>query len=168
MAAGREFSPDEDRLHGAPVALISDRLWRNRFSASRNALGKSIVLNGVDCTIGGVLPPDFRLWIDAAEADVYAPLGQGDPIWIRDRTIHPGIAFIARLKPAVTIAQARAEMDAVQSHLNRIYPAEDRGLGAAVMPLKQAIVGDASGTLLLLLGAVGLVLLIACAMSPIS
>jgi predicted permease len=163
MAAGREFSLDEDRPHGAPVALIGDRLWRNRFSGSRNALGKSIALNGVDYTITGVLPRDFRLWIDAAEADVYTPLGQGDPIWIRDRTIHPGIAFIARLKPGVTIAHARAEMDAVQSHLNQLYPAEDRGLGTDVMPLKHAIVGDVSGTLLLLLGAVGLVLLIACA-----
>ncbi len=98
-----------------------------------------------------------------AEADVYTPLGQGDPIWIRDRTIHPGIAFIGRLKPAVTIAQARAEMDAVQSHLNQLYPAEDRGLGIDVVPLKHVIVGDVSGTLLLMLGAVGLVLLIACA-----
>ena len=160
---GHEFSPDEDRPHGAPMALISNHLWRNRFSGSRNALGKSIALDGVDYTIAGVLPPDFRLLIDAVEADVYTPIGQGDPIWIRDRTIHPGIAFIARLKPDVSIAQARAEMDAVQTHLNQLYPAEDRGLGTDIRPLKQVIVGDVSSMLLLMLGAVGLVLLIACA-----
>ena len=107
-----------------------------------------------------MLLSSFRLLGD--EADVYTPLGQGDPLIYSDRTIHP-VTCIARLEPGVTIAQSDAEMGAVQDHLNQIYAAADRGLGAKVKSLKQQIVGDVSGTLLMLLGAVGIVLLIACA-----
>jgi len=160
---GREFSPQEDRHHGAPVVIISNRLWKNRFAGSPMLLGQSITLDGVDYTIIGVLPPEFRLWADTINDDIYTPLGQVDAPFDNDRTIHPGIGCIARLKPGVTVAQARAEMGAVQNRLNRLYPAEDRGLGTDVVPLKQEIVGDVSRTLLMLLGAVGLVLLIACA-----
>ena len=90
------------------------------------------------------------------------PLAQGDPLIYSDRTIHPVIC-IARLKPGVTLAQSDAEMSAVQDHLDQLYPAADRGLGANVRSLKQEFVGDVSGTLLMLFGAVGIVLLIACA-----
>jgi predicted permease len=157
---GREFSPDEDKPGGAPVVLISDRLWRDRFAGSKNALGKSVTLDGVDYTIAGVLPADFRLLGD--DADVYTPIGQGDPLIYGDRTIHP-ILCIGRLKPGVTIAQSEAEIGVIQEHLDQRYPSADGGLGANVRPLKQEFVADVSGTLLLLLGAVGIVLLIACA-----
>ena len=161
LSLGRDFSPQEDRHGGAPVVVISPRLWRNRFSGSAAAVGKSLTLDGSDYTIVGVAPFGFRLV--GGDADVYTPLGQGDPLFINDRTIHPGILCIARLKPGVTVGQARAEMDAVQYRLNQLYPAADRGLGANVTPLKQTIVGNSRKTLLMLLGAVGLVLLIACA-----
>ena len=103
----------------------------------------------------------FVSW--ATNADVYTPLGQGDPLILNDRTIHP-IFCIARLKPGVSMAQARGG-DGYESRIIWIssIPIADRGLGTTSMPLKQVIVGDVSGTLLLLLGAVGLVLLIACA-----
>jgi predicted permease len=117
-------------------------------------------LDGVDYTIAGVLPAGFRLFGD--DADVYTPIGRGDPLIYGDRTIHP-ILCVARLKPGVTIAQSEAEMGAIQEHLDRLYPSADRGLGANVKPLKHEFVADVSGTLLLLLGAVGIVLLIACA-----
>jgi len=161
LALGRDFSPQEDVHRGAPVVIISGRLWRSRFSGSSEALGKYITLDGSDYTIVGVLPFGFHLI--GNDADVYTPLGQGDPLVVNDRTMHPGILCIARLKPGVTVAQARAEMGAVQNQLNQVYPAADRGLGTDVVPLKQEIVGDVSKTLVLLLGAVGLVLLIACA-----
>jgi len=157
---GREFSPDEDKHGGPPVVIISNRLWRNRFAASTAALGKSVTLDGVDYTVVGVLPEDFRTL--GEEADVYVPPGQGDPLIYGDRTIHP-IFCIARLKPGITIAQSEAEMGAMQEHLDRLYPPADRGLGANVQPLKHEFVAEVSGTLLLLLGAVGIVLLIACA-----
>ena len=155
---GRDFSPSEDRPHAAPAAIISDRLWRDRFASSPQALGKSVIMEGVEFTVIGVLPPGFRFWNDA---DVYTSLGQGEPLLYNDRTIH-GISGIARLRPGVSIGQAESEMTAVQENLDRLYPAADRNLGIDIVPLKQMIVGDTGGTLLLLLGAVGIVLLIAC------
>jgi predicted permease len=155
---GRDFSPAEDQPHGAPAAIISDRLWHDRFASSPQVLGKSVILDGVDFTIIGVLQPGFHFWTDA---DVYTPLGQGEPLSYSDRTIH-GIASIARLKPGISIRQAEGEMSAVQENLDRLYPAADRNLGVDILPLKQSIVGNAGGTLLFLLGAVGIVLLIAC------
>ena len=163
LTLGREFSPEEGRHNGAPVAIISNRLWKNRFAGNPNALGTTITLDGVGYTIIGILPAEFHLWISANDADVYTPLGQGDPFFINDRTVHSGIVCIARLRPGVTITQASAEMSGIESRLRQIYPAADRGVEADVVPLQQEIVGDARQTLLLLLGAVGLVLLIACA-----
>ena len=157
---GREFSPEEDKRGGLRAVIISNRLWRNRFAASTAALGKSVTLDGVDYTVVGVLPENFRVLGEAA--DVYVPPGQGDPLIFGDRTIHP-ILCVARLKPGVTLAQSEAEMGAIQEHLDRLYPSADAGLGANVKPLKHEFVADVSGTLLMLLGAVGIVLLIACA-----
>jgi len=157
---GREFSPEEDKQGAAPVVLISDRLWRNRFAGSIEALGKSVTLDGVDYTVAGVLPASFRVFGD--DAEVYTPIGQGDPLIYGDRTIHP-ILCVARLKSGTTIAQSEAEIGAIQAHLDQLYPSADRGLGASVRPLKHEFVADVSATLLLLLGAVGIVLLIACA-----
>jgi predicted permease len=160
LTLGREFSTQEDRHGGAPVAVISNRLWRDRFAGSPKALGKVVTLNGVDYTIVGVAPPGFHLFSNPA---VYTPLGQRNPVLLNPRGSHDDMVSIARLKPGVNIAQAQAEMDAIQDHLDQLYPKADQGLGAKLVPLKQQIVGDISGTLLLLLGAVGLLLLIACA-----
>ena len=160
LALGREFSPQEDQPGGAPVVIIGSRLWKDRFAGSPDALGKRLTLDGIGRTIVGVLPPTFRLE-DAA--DVYTPLGQGDPLFLNNRAIHPGILAIARLRPGVNISQAQAEMGTIQNSLDQLYPDADRDLGTDVVPLKQQIVGNAGRTLLLLLGAVGLVLLIACA-----
>ena len=158
-AIGHDFTPLEDVPHGTPVAIISDRLWRDRFASSPQALGKSMILDGVDYTIVGVLPPGFHFITDA---DVYTPLAQGEPLFYGDRTIH-SVVVIARLNRAVSIAQAQSEMSAVQKNLERLYPVADGKLGTNIVPLKQEIVGDVGGTLLLLLGAVSVVLLIACA-----
>lgn len=156
---GREFSPQEDQPHAAPAVVISDRLWKDRFASSPQALGRTITLDGVETTIVGILPPKFRLWTDM---DVYTSLAQGEPLLYNDRTIH-SIVAVARLKPGVSMGQAEGEISAVQENLDRLYPAADRNLGTDIVPLKQSIVGDVRGTLLLLLGAVGIVLLIACA-----
>jgi predicted permease len=157
---GRDFSPQEDQRGGAPVVIISNRLWRSRFGASPQTLGQSVTLGGIDYSIVGVLPAEFR-FID--DADVYLPLGQHNPLLLEARGSHDDMVSIARLKSGVSITQAQAEMSAIQDHLDQLYPDTDRGLGADVEPLKQMIVGDVRGTLLLLLGAVGLVLLITCA-----
>jgi len=165
LTLGREFSPEEDRFGGNPVAIITSRLWRNRFEGSPKALGKSLTLGGVDYTIIGVTPFGVTTLGSPLEddADVYTPLGQSDPLILNDRAAHNGIYALARLAPGVTWAQAQAEISTIQNGLDHLYPDANRDLGIYIEPLKQFVVGDAGKMLLLLSGAVGLVLLIACA-----
>ena len=160
LALGRELSAEEDWITGPPAVVISDRLWRERFAGSTTALGKTVALNGADYTVVGVLRPGFRL--NQQQADVYTALGRGDTLFLSDRAIH-NILCIARLQPEVSIDQARAEMNTVQEQIDQLNPDTERSLGVYVVPLKQVLVGDVGGTLLLLLGAVGVLLLIACA-----
>jgi putative ABC transport system permease protein len=160
LALGRDFTAQEDRAGGPPAAVISNRLWHDRFAASPAALGATVTLSGVDYTIVGVLPAGFRF--EDQPADVYTPLGGGDPLIRNDRAIH-NLISVGRLKPDVSVGQARAEMNSVQEQIDRLNPATERGLGTYIVLLKDFLVGDLSGTLSLLLGAVGLVLLIACA-----
>jgi predicted permease len=157
---GREFSAEEDRIGAAPVAIISDGLWRDRFAAQTEALGKSIVLDGVAFRIIGVLPPGFRF--ESELADVYTPIGQLPLVEQNDRTAHH-VTCVARLTPGVTLPQAEAEMNAIQENIDRLLPDLEQGLGAKLIPIKEEMVGDIRATLLLLLGAVAAVLLIACA-----
>jgi predicted permease len=160
MAFGREFTANEDQHGGAAVIVISNHLWRDRFSSSPAILGKSVTLGGGDYTVVGVLPPGFRFGDEYA--DVYTPLGQGDPVELNDRTAH-NVACIARLKREVSIGQAQAQMNTIQKNLDQLYPSEEKGQETKIVPLKQQLVGDVRATLLLLMGAVGVVLLIACA-----
>jgi predicted permease len=156
---GRDFTQQEDQPGGAPAAIISDRIWRDRFGGGMGVLGKAMTLNGTLYTIVGVLPRDFHF---LADSDIYTPIGQTDPVIIQSRTIHAS-AVVARLKPGVTMEQAHAELETIQQNLDNLYPAEERGLSTNLDPLKQRIVANVRGTLLMLFGAVGLVLLIACA-----
>jgi hypothetical protein len=119
LVLGRDFSPEEDRTRGMSAVVISNRLWQDRFSGSQAALGMSITLSGIDYTIVGVLQPEFRF--GNQQADVYTPLGRGDPLSRMDRTIHD-VASIARLKRDVNIGQARAEMNTVQEHIDELNP----------------------------------------------
>jgi predicted permease len=160
LALGREFTPQEDERGGGPAVIISNPLWRERFAGSPQVLGKTVTLDGVDYAIVGVAPAGFRL---EYEADVYTPLGQLDPLILHDRATHDGLFTLARLKAGVSVSQAQAEMSAIQNRLDRLYANDNRDLGVYVEPLKQAIVGDVGQILTLLSGAVGLVLLIACA-----
>ena len=160
LALGREFTSHENQRGGTPVVVISHHLWEERFGGSPAVLGKTVTLDGVNYSIVGVVLPGFRLNHDA---DVYTPLGQLDALLLNNRASHDGIFTFARLKPGVSIFQSQAEMSTIQNRLDLLYPNDDRDLGIYVEPLKQVIVGDAGQTLALLLGAVGLVLLIACA-----
>jgi predicted permease len=160
LAMGREFSPQENQPGGAPVAVISNRLWRERFAGGSEAVGRTVTLDGITYSIVGVAKPGFRLDQDA---DIYTPIGQLDPLIVTNRSSHDGIYTVARLNPGVSISQSQSEMSAIQNRLDHLYPDDNRDLGVYVEPLKQAIVGDVRPTLVLLLGAVALVLLIACA-----
>jgi predicted permease len=161
--AGREFTEAEVQIGAAPVAMISEGLWRKKFNGDAKILGRPIRLDGVDFTIVGVIPARFHLNIPGfQDSDVYAPITQWHNTALMQRGA--GLAFhgIARLKPGVTVEQARADMARVTNALAVAFPDTDKAVGASMVPLKEQIVGDARAFLLVLLGAVGFVLLIAC------
>jgi predicted permease len=160
---GRVFRPEEDQLGGAPVALISAGFWQRKFGSSPGVIGKGITLNGKDYTIVGVIPPSFYYeGNNFHRSDVYVPIGQWNDPTFRDRRVGMGMNAVGRLKPGVTLEQARADMEAVAKHLAEAYPEADKGSGVTLVPLKQNVVGEIRPFLLVLSAAVGFVLLIAC------
>ena len=162
---GRNFEEKEDQLGAARVALISEGLWKRKFGAAADIVGKSIRLDGNLYTITGVIPATFHYQNDNyhSKAEVYVPLGQWNNPLFRDRRTGMGMNAVGRLKPGVTLAQANSDMSGVANHLAEVYPDIDRGQGVTLVPLKQNLVGDVQPFLLMLLAAVGFVLLIACA-----
>ena len=162
---GRTFSDSEDQLGAAPVALISEGLWKRKFAASPDMVGKAIDLNDTSYTIIGVVPGSFHYRNNnfGEDKDVYVPLGQWNDALFRDRHTGMGMDAVGRLKPGITVEQAKADMNAVAAHLAQIYPDSNKDSGVTVVPLKQNITGDIRPFLLVLLAAVGFVLLIACA-----
>jgi predicted permease len=160
---GRVFLPEEDQVGAAPAVLISGGLWKRRFGSSPEALGKSLMLNGTAYTIVGVIPDDFRyISGNFSRGGVYVPIGQWKDPTFRDRKVAMGIGAVGRLKPGLTFAQAKADMEVLGRHLAEEYPEADKGTGITLIPLKQDFVGNIQPFLLMLLAAVGFVLLIAC------
>ncbi|MGH9711967.1 MAG: ADOP family duplicated permease [Candidatus Acidiferrales bacterium] len=160
---GRMFDPGEDEVGAAPVALISAGLWKRKFGSSPEAVGRTITLDGGSFTIVGVIPANFDLLLRSfRNSEVYVPIGQWKNNFLLNRGAGLGIHGIGRLKPGVSIEQARADMDEVTRNLIAAYPDVNKGIGAAVFPLKQDMLGEVRPLLLLLLGAVCFVLLIAC------
>ena len=160
---GRDFAAGEDRIGAAPVAIISEGLWRRKFDASPDAIGKSLTLDGRDYSLVGVIPSSFDLsWGTFRNIDVFVPLGQWDNPLLPKRGSGLGLHGIARLKPGVNIEQARADLARISSALAATYPDTNTGIGASMFPLKQEVVKQARPVLLVLLAAVALVLLIAC------
>ncbi|MHB8502802.1 MAG: ADOP family duplicated permease [Candidatus Acidiferrales bacterium] len=160
---GRSFAPGEDEIGAAPIAMISAGLWKRKFGSSPDAVGKTLSLDGKNFTIVGVLPAGFDLGLGSfRNVDIYVPLGQWSNPLLPKRGAGLGIHGIGRLKTGISIAQARADMEAVTGSLATAYPDADKGIGAAVISLKQEMVGDLRLFLLVLLAAVGFVLLIAC------
>ncbi len=157
---GRLFRAEEDQTGAGPVALIGDGLWKRKFGGSADVLGKSITLDGESYAIVGVVPEKSPIY---TSSDVFTPLGQFNDPTFRDRHASVGTIGIARMKPGVTLAQARLDLDSVARKLADAYPDVNKGTGIFVNPLKDDIVGDVAPMLFVLLGAVGFVLLIACA-----
>ena len=158
---GRVISAQEDMAGGPPAALIGEGLWKRKFGASASVLGRTMVLNGTGYAIVGVVSASFRLY-SGDNPEVYVPIGQWTDPTFRDRTVGMGMGVIARLKPNVTLEQARADVENVARDLAVAYPQADTGLSIGVLRLKDDLVDDIRGTLLVLLAAVGFVLLIAC------
>ena len=157
---GRTFSEDEDKAGAPPVVVISDRLWRRAFNANPSVLGGSITLHDQTYTVIGVMPPqmtspqDSDFWMSMSRRSV--------GIWMQ-RFIHPMIYVWGKLKAGVTVDQARTEMKGIAARLEKAYPDTNGQETVVVTPLLENLVGKYRTNLGLLLGAVGLVLLIACA-----
>jgi putative ABC transport system permease protein len=158
---GRSFSEDEDKVGAPPVVVISDRLWRRAFNADPSVLARSITLHDQNYTVIGVMPPQMT---SPQDTDVWLSLMRrsNNPAWM-DRSHHPMIYVWGKLRPGVTVDQARTEMKGIAARLEKTYPDTNGGETAVVTPLLDNLVGKYRTNLGLLLGAVGLVLLIACA-----
>ncbi|MCI0491160.1 MAG: ABC transporter permease [Blastocatellia bacterium] len=159
---GRDFLPDENTPGKPRVVILSQSLWERRFGADRNLIGQTITLNGNPTTVVGVLPPGFthpRPGL-ASPPEMWMPLPM-DPAQDGRRSDFLGV--VARLKPGVSIEQAQAEMDTISAGLAEQYPGANAGWGARLVSLHERFVGDVKTALWLMMGAVGFLLLIACA-----
>ena len=162
--AGRTLLPEDGKQGAAPVAVLNENLWRSRFGSNPSLIGQSITLDKRSFTVVGILPTSFRYPEGAPRQDVWIPVAQ-DPLFgplISD----PGarlVVGIGRLKPGVSLTQAQAEMDTLSARLAKEFPAQDSGFTIRMQPYRQVVVGNVKSALLILLGAVGLLLLIACA-----
>jgi putative ABC transport system permease protein len=155
---GRDFLPQEGELGKDHEVILTYKLWKNRFGGDREILGKPIRLDGEEYTVVGVLGPGAT---DRVRSSLYVPIA-----FKPEQVNHEfhWLLILARLKPGVTIAQANADMDAVTKHIAEVYPKSNKGWGASVEPLQNDFLGaDVIRALWTLLGAVGFVLLIACA-----
>jgi predicted permease len=155
---GRVLSPEEDQPGRSHVVVLSHRLWQEHFGANPNIVGHDINLDGERYLVAGVMPGSFRF---PDYAQMWTPMAWTD----KERAVrgeHHSIV-IARLKPGVELKQAQAEMSTISSRLEQLYPEDDKGWGALVVPLHDDLVSDVRPALLVLLGAVAFVLLIACA-----
>ena len=162
--AGRTLLPEDGKQGAAPVAVVSENLWHNRFGSDPALIGQSITLDMRSFTVVGVLPASFRYPDGAPRQDVWISVAQ-DPLF-GPRLSQPGsrvLVGIGRLKPGVSLAQAQAEMNTLGTRLANEFSAEDSGLTFRIEPYRQVVVGEVKSPLLILFGAVGLVLLIACA-----
>jgi len=158
-ALGRNFRADEDKPGGANVTILSYGLWQRHYGGDSNIIGHDILLNGEQYTVVGVMPATFqflhryvRLWVPAALSEKQ----------LADRKNHY-ITMVGRMKPGVTIAQARTDISVINQRIAREYPNEAQGLTSVIVPLHDHLVGEVRRPLLLLLSAVGFVLLITCA-----
>ena len=157
---GRTFREDEDLVGAAPVAMLGGGFWSRAYGSSPDVIGKALILNGTSYTIVGVIPVSFTFY--GHDRDVYTPIGQWNDPSFRDRRISVSAHVIGRLKPRVTLTQARADMNVIARNLAAEFPVADKGAGITLISMKQDIVGSVQPLLLVLLGAVGFLLLIAC------
>jgi predicted permease len=164
LAGGRNFTAEEDRLGASPVVIISYRLWRRRFGGSAAAIGASLVLEDKPYTVVGIAPDGFEPpagFHFSGSADVFTPIGQSPEPRMQNRGAH-FIHVLGRLRPGFSLDDARTEVALLARHRAQAYPQFDEGRGIVALPLHKELVDNVRSTLWLLLGAVSLLLLIAC------
>ncbi len=157
-ALGRTFLPEEERPYRCQVAVISQALWQRRFGSDWSVLGRPVTLDGKTYTVVGVMPPGFRF--PSNSPDVWVPRV------LNAEDLHPqgrSLRVIARLKEGVDLRQAQAQMETLAARLGQVYPASDKGWGLDLLSFREFVPANTRLSLLILLGAVGFVLLIACA-----
>ena len=164
-ALGRAFEPEDEQPERQAVVILTNGLWKRRFGGDAAITGKTIKLNGDVFTVIGVMPPDFQFFIKSGSLT-----GNQPEMWVpavfsaSDRTRRGRYATaVARLKPGVTREQAQAEMDSIGNALEEQYPNFNKGWGINVVRLREQFFGEIRPALWVLVGAVGFVLLIACA-----
>ena len=160
VAAGRSITAADDQPSSSAVALLGYSLWQRKYGASQNVIGQSIALDRQSYTVIGVLPRGYELLQQTP--DIVVAMGPWASKLPDDRSWHPGIIAIARLKSGVPLAQARSEMSTIARRLLEKYPADNIALDAVVNPMHEQLVSQARPALITLLGAVIFVLLIAC------
>ena len=158
-AAGRWFTPEEGLAGRPPVVMVSERFAQRRFGAARNAVGASLAMDGKPYTVVGIMPATFRFLYDA---DVWAPMRRGEAVARMPRQFHNWL-IVGRLKPGVSIVSAQRQIDVISKRLEQQYPASNTSKALRLDPLQAALAGEQTPRLFLLMAAVGLVLLIACA-----
>lgn len=161
---GRTFEPLDDHPGAARTAVLNYGVWQRRFGGDPSILGKTLVLNGTSYTVVGVLPADFKWLLQHQPPEVWTPIGLwADTDMLSRRGNRSGMNVIARLEDDVRVKDAEADLATIAQRLEDQYPATNTGSRVRMMPFQERIVGGARTPLLILLGAVGLVLMIACA-----
>jgi putative ABC transport system permease protein len=165
---GRIFTPEEDQPGHEREALLSDRVWRERFQADPGIVGRTIDLNGMPYAVVGVMPPEFSFphanempadFTFPREAQIWVPAAMPA---VTPRFTPSELAIVARLQPGISVRQAQANMDIYASRMDRLFPKAKGWFNSTVTPLRQQVAGDSARSLLLMLSAVGVVLLIVC------
>jgi putative ABC transport system permease protein len=157
---GRLFTQEEEQFGKHHVVLLSDKLWQRRFGSAPNIVGREIRLAGETYTIAGVMPRGMPFFDNLPEVELWTPISFAKDDNLATRNNH-FINLVGRLKPGVTVAQAQSDVSAIANAMAEIEPA-NKGIGAQIVPLQEQIAGDSRMALLVLLGAVGFVLLVAC------
>lgn len=154
---GRNFLPEEDQPANNKAVILSRALWRHSFASDPEVIGKGVQLNGGSFTVVGVMGEQYPL-----EMDLWLPLSHLRAEDFTNRNSHR-VSVIGRLKPGVTLEQARREMETIAARLQQAYPASNKDIGVELLPLRHQLVGNLRHVVLLVFAAVGLILLIACA-----
>ncbi|HET8676911.1 MAG TPA: ABC transporter permease, partial [Blastocatellia bacterium] len=157
---GRTFRPEEDQRGAERVVVLGHGLWQRRFGGDPSIIGQSLTLNAEGHTVIGVLPPDFKFPLDVSDAEMWTAIAHDGDL-LEERGAHY-LKVIGRLKPGVSINEAQLEMNEIAARLEQQYPAENTGRIVNLNPMYEHLVSGIRRSLIILLGAVALVLLIAC------
>ena len=156
---GRNFLPEEDRAGAAPVAILGYGLWQTKFGGDPQIVGKPVVISDKSYTVVGVLPDHFWFY---SKPELLIPIGSASGLWRTDRELRSGTYVVGRLRPGMSMTEARADMASIMAGQAAAFPKSNGGHSINVNPMLEDVAGGVRTSLYLMLGAVGFVLLIAC------